>query len=130
MGTLIFMTPTEPFNLEIKIAFLAALFVAAPFIMGQVWLFIAPGLYKHERRYALPFIFRPRLCFFAAACSDTFVAFPFAAQFLIDWEKNMGVNRVINAAEYFDLFIMVDGLASPSFLRFLLSFLFLRESDW
>ena len=48
--------PTEAFNLELKLAFLAAVFVAAPFILAQVWLFIAPGLYKHERRYALPFM--------------------------------------------------------------------------
>src|SRR5207244_10351052 len=53
---LVVSTPTEGFNLELKLALMAAVFLAAPFVLGQVWLFIAPGLYKHERRYALPFI--------------------------------------------------------------------------
>src|SRR2546427_12334884 len=44
------MSLTEGFNLEVKLAVLAAIFLAAPFIIGQVWLFISPGLYKHERR--------------------------------------------------------------------------------
>src|SRR5207244_8809290 len=57
--------PTEGFNLELKLALLAAVFLAAPFILAQVWLFIAPGLYKHERRYALPFIIFSTLLFVA-----------------------------------------------------------------
>ena len=51
-----YMTPTEPFNLLVKISLVASVFLSAPFLMAQVWLFIAPGLYKRERRYALPFI--------------------------------------------------------------------------
>ena len=42
--------PTEGFNLELKLAILAAVFLAAPFIIAQVWLFIAPGLYKQDRK--------------------------------------------------------------------------------
>src|SRR5437867_12932264 len=57
--------PTEGFNLELKLAFLAAVFLASPFVLAQVWLFISPGLYKHERRYALPFIFFSTLLFVA-----------------------------------------------------------------
>src|ERR1051325_707069 len=58
-----FMTPTEPFNLSLKISFIAALFLSAPFLMAQIWLFISPGLYKHERRYAAPFIISSSLLF-------------------------------------------------------------------
>src|SRR5262249_707742 len=46
---LVFLTITEPFNLQLKIALTAAIFLSAPFIMAQVWLFVAPGLYKRER---------------------------------------------------------------------------------
>jgi sec-independent protein translocase protein TatC len=110
--SLVFSTPTEGFNLELKLAVMAAIFLAAPFILGQVWLFIAPGLYKHERRYALPFIFFSSLLFVLGGLFGYFVAFPFALQFLIEWEKNMGATVLINASEYFDLFIMVElGLA-------------------
>ena len=110
--SLVVSSPTEGFNLELKLAVMAAIFLAAPFILGQVWLFISPGLYKHERRYALPFIFFSSLLFVLGGVFGYFVAFPFALQFLIEWEKNMGATVLINASEYFDLFIMVElGLA-------------------
>lgn len=100
--------PTEGFNLELKLAILAAVFLAAPFLVTQVWLFIAPGLYKHERRYALPFILFSSLLFLAGGLFGYLVAFPFALQFLIEWGRNMGLSMVISATEYFDLFIMVE----------------------
>jgi len=110
--SLVVSSPTEGFNLELKLAVMAAIFLAAPFILGQVWLFISPGLYKHERRYALPFIFFSSLLFVLGGVFGYLVAFPFALQFLIEWEKNMGATVLINASEYFDLFIMVElGLA-------------------
>jgi len=103
---------TGSFNLEIKIAILAAVFLAAPFILAQVWLFISPGLYKHERRYALPFILSSSILFILGGVFGYYIAFPFAAQFLIDWTKEMGIVPRIDAAEYFDLFIMIElGLA-------------------
>ena len=109
---LVVSTPTEGFNLELKLALMAAVFLSAPFVLGQVWLFISPGLYKHERRYALPFIFFSTLLFIIGGLFGYFVAFPFALQFLLEWEKNMGVTALINASEYFDLFITVElGLA-------------------
>jgi len=56
---------TEPFMLYMKVAFFAAIFVASPIIMWQVWRFISPGLYKRERRYAAPFIILATLFFVA-----------------------------------------------------------------
>src|SRR5438552_10049573 len=100
--------PTEGFNLELKLALLAAIFLAAPFILAQVWLFISPGLYKHERRYALPFIIFSSLLFVTGGLFGYFVAFPFAVQFLIGWGKAMGLTTIISATEYFDLFVMVE----------------------
>src|SRR6266568_7569726 len=112
VSSLVVSTPTEGFNLELKLALMAAVFLSSPFILGQVWLFISPGLYKHERRYALPFIFFSSLLFVTGGLFGYFVAFPFALQFLIEWEKKMGATVLINASEYFDLFIMVElGLA-------------------
>jgi sec-independent protein translocase protein TatC len=109
---LIVTSPTEGFNLELKLALLAAIFLGAPFILGQVWLFISPGLYKHERRYALPFILSSSLLFILGGLFGYLVAFPYALVFLIEWAKNMGVTPRISASEYFDLFIMVElGLA-------------------
>jgi sec-independent protein translocase protein TatC len=110
--SLVVFSPTEGFNLELKLALMAAIFLASPFVLGQVWLFISPGLYKHERKYALPFIFSSSLLFVTGGLFGYFIAFPFALQFLLEWEKNMGVTSLINASQYFDLFIMVElGLA-------------------
>src|SRR5262245_58078649 len=75
---LIVTSPTEAFNLELKLALLAAIFLGAPFILGQVWLFISPGLYKHERRYALPFVISSSLLFVVGGAFGYFVAFPYA----------------------------------------------------
>src|SRR5262245_36219085 len=109
---LVFTSPTEAFNLELKLALLAAIFLAAPFILGQVWLFISPGLYKHERRYAMPFVISSSILFVLGGLFGYLVAFPYALQFLIEWAKNMGVVPRISASEYFNLFIMVElGLA-------------------
>ena len=55
--TLVYLNPTEPFNLYLKVAILAGLFLTCPFVLYQVWLFIAPGLYRNEKRYVGPFLF-------------------------------------------------------------------------
>ena len=75
--------------------------------MGQIWLFIAPGLYKHERRYALPFIISSSVLFVLGGLFGYFFAFPFAVQFLVGIGKDLGMNQVIMAADYFDLFLTV-----------------------
>src|SRR5579864_7633604 len=48
---LVYLNPTDPINMYMKVAFLAGIFVASPFVLYQVWAFIAPGLPHHERRY-------------------------------------------------------------------------------
>jgi len=74
---------TDPFILYFKVAALAAVFVASPFILYQFWRFIAPGLYKHERRYLLPFLFFGSFFFLAGGAFAYYVAFPLAAEFLL-----------------------------------------------
>src|SRR5437016_13167592 len=53
---LVYLNPTEPFNMYLKIGFLAGVFLASPAVLYQVWAFIAPGLYRHEKRYVMPFM--------------------------------------------------------------------------
>ena len=102
------MNPTEGFNLQLKMALVAAIFLASPFIMAQVWLFIAPGLYKHERRYAVPFIVLSSVLFVTGGLFGYFIAFPFALLFLLQMGRDMGLNLVINASYYYDIFIAVE----------------------
>jgi sec-independent protein translocase protein TatC len=107
--TLNMLKPTDGFNMAIKVAFLGSIFLAAPFIMGQVWMFISPGLYKRERRYALPFIFSSSILFVLGGVFGFFIAFPFAMKFLLEYgQQQMGMTPVISGIEYFDQFIAIE----------------------
>ena len=79
---LIYTEPTEAFMLKVKIALLAGLVIGAPLIVTQVWLFIAPGLYSHEKRFALPFILMASVFFVAGAAFNHYILFPMAWVFL------------------------------------------------
>jgi sec-independent protein translocase protein TatC len=105
---LVVTSVTEGFNLEIKLALLAAVFLTAPFLMAQIWLFVSPGLYKRERRYAMPFIVSSSLLFVIGGLFGYFIAFPFALQYLTIYNKDMGVEPMYTADTYFDLFIGVE----------------------
>lgn len=80
---LVFLGVTDPFVIYMKVAALAGTFVAAPFILHQVWLFVSPGLYKRERLLAGPFILAGWLLFVAGGVFAYYVAFPFAVEFLL-----------------------------------------------
>lgn len=75
-GKLIYTAGSEPFMLYIKIGFLAGIFIASPLILYQVWKFIAPGLYSHEKRFAIPFVLLSTTCFVAGGLFAHYVAFP------------------------------------------------------
>lgn len=80
-GTLIFTEPLEAFFLYFKVAALAALVLASPVILLQVWLFVAPGLYAHEKRFAIPFVLFGTIFFVAGALFSHYVVFPVAWSF-------------------------------------------------
>jgi sec-independent protein translocase protein TatC len=74
---------TEPFMLYVNIALIAGIFLASPAILWQVWLFVAPGLYRHEKKWILPFVFFSASCFCAGGWFGYRIAFPMVAQFLV-----------------------------------------------
>lgn len=78
----IYTGPTEAFMLYMKMAFFVGIFVAAPFILYQVWAFIAPGLYVHERSYALPFIVSGSVFFVLGGLFGHYILFPMTFDFL------------------------------------------------
>ena len=80
-GKLIFTEPTEAIFLYIKIAAVAGLLLASPYIMWQVWLFIAPGLYSKEKKLAIPFALGSSSLFIAGAAFSHYVLFPAAWRF-------------------------------------------------
>lgn len=96
---------TDPFILYFKIALLMALFVASPFVLYQIWAFIAPGLYRRERRLAIPFVFFTTVFFLSGGAFGYYVAFPFAARFLLGVGE--GLMAVIEIGKYFGFLLTV-----------------------
>src|SRR6476660_6623017 len=74
---LIYTPPTEDFSLYITISLISGAVLAAPFIMYQVWMFIAPDLYAHEKKFVIPFVLFSTLGFLAGAAFNHYVAYPF-----------------------------------------------------
>ncbi|MBA2354061.1 MAG: twin-arginine translocase subunit TatC [Acidobacteria bacterium] len=80
-GKLIFTEPAEGFLLQMKMAALAGLMLALPVLLWQLWAFIAPGLYAHEKRFAIPFVAMSTTFFIAGAMFSHYVVFPAAWAF-------------------------------------------------
>jgi sec-independent protein translocase protein TatC len=78
------------FFVEIKVAFFAALMIAFPVIANQLWQFIAPGLYRKEKRALLPFLLATPVLFIAGASLAYFVAIPVALKFLLGFQGDLG----------------------------------------
>ncbi|MCU0292494.1 MAG: twin-arginine translocase subunit TatC [Thermoanaerobaculaceae bacterium] len=89
----------DPFMLYIKVAALAGVFLASPVLLYQVWLFIAPALYRHERRVAIPFIVATTVFFVAGGYFGWAVAFPMVCRFLLTVGSDF--KQVITVNEYF-----------------------------
>jgi sec-independent protein translocase protein TatC len=82
---LIYTSGPEPFMLWIKIGFIAGIFIASPLILYQVWKFIAPGLYSHEKKFAIPFVFLSTVFFVLGGLFSHYVAFPWTWIFFNSW---------------------------------------------
>src|SRR5260370_27612769 len=78
---LVYLNPTEPFNLYLKIAALAGLFLTSPFVLYQVWMFISPGLYRNEKRYVVPFMVSTIALFSAGGYFGFKIVYPAALNF-------------------------------------------------
>ena len=79
--TLIFTDPAEAFFLKIKLALMVGLIAAAPVVFSQVWLFVAPGLYAHEKKLAIPFVILSSFFFAAGAGFSHYVVVPIVWKF-------------------------------------------------
>mgnify|MGYP001159287524 CR=1 FL=1 len=77
-GKLVYTEPAEAFLLQLKIAFLVGLFLALPVILFELWMFIAPGLYSHEKKFAIPFVVFATIFFVAGAAFSHYMVFPWA----------------------------------------------------
>jgi sec-independent protein translocase protein TatC len=101
----VFLSPTEYFWTYMKVAMIAGLFVAMPVVLWNVWAFVAPGLHKHERKYAAPFVLVGSLLFLLGGAFALLVVVPFAIQFLVHFGVEKGAQPMISIASYMDFII-------------------------
>ncbi|HEX8142813.1 MAG TPA: twin-arginine translocase subunit TatC [Pyrinomonadaceae bacterium] len=102
---LIVTTAMEPFSLYIKVSLYGAVVLAVPFLLWQIWAFISPGLYPHERTYAWPFIILSSTSFVMGAAFAYYVIFPPAAKYLLGLGQDFRL--LLKADDYFDFIILV-----------------------
>ena len=103
-NTFIYTRGFEPFMLTMKTGALAGLMVASPLIIYQLWLFIAPGLYSHEKRFAIPFVFFCTTFFLLGAAFSHWVAFPWTWAFFKSWE-NEYMQFLPNIGDAFSIYV-------------------------
>src|ERR1700684_1530011 len=104
-GGLVYLNPTEPFNLYLEVASVGGLFIASPFVFYQLWLFIAPGLYRKEKRYVMPFLLSTAGLFMAGGLFGYKMVYPASLDFLIGYGQRF--QPMITIGEYTKLFVTI-----------------------
>ncbi len=105
---MIYTNLVEKFFTELKIAFWAGTFIAFPFVATQLWLFIAPGLYRHEKQALLPFLVATPVLFFLGGAVVYYFIFPLAWRFFLSFqspgsEDMLPIELEARVGEYLDL---------------------------
>jgi sec-independent protein translocase protein TatC len=86
---LIFTGLPEAFFVYLKLSFFAGIFLSAPVLLWEIWGFVAPGLYDHEKKYIFPFVIFSTLLFFIGVLFCYFVVFPFAFKFFMGYSSDI-----------------------------------------
>src|SRR5215813_7026150 len=100
----------EYFVTQLKLAMFGAAFLSFPIVAGQIWMFVAPGLYRNERKAFLPFLIATPVLFIAGAAFVLYVMLPFAIQFFLGYQvpagpDGLGIQLQAKVSEYLD-FVM------------------------
>lgn len=102
---MIVTTAVEPFTLYMTVSLYAAIALSVPFLLWQIWSFISPGLYKHERAYATPFIALSTISFVVGAAFAYYILFPPAVRYLLGLGRDFQV--MLRASDYFDFITLI-----------------------
>lgn len=100
-SSLIATSVISPFMTPFKLAFFVALFAAMPYVLYQVWAFVAPGLYRHEKRFALPLLLSSIILFYAGVAFAYFAVFPVMFDFFAS-ATPVGVRMMTDITSYMD----------------------------
>jgi sec-independent protein translocase protein TatC len=111
-GSLIFISVAEAFFTYMKVAFIAGVILVSPFVLYQIWAFIAPGLYQKEKRYAIPFVLGGSLFFAMGVLFAYYVAIPIGFKFLLGYTTDF-IKPMPSMKEYLSFsmkFLLAFGL--------------------
>jgi sec-independent protein translocase protein TatC len=100
-GALIATSVMAPFTTPFKLAFVTAVFIGMPYVLYEAWGFVAPGLYKHEKRFAIPLLASSIVLFYAGASFAYFLVFPMMFQFFAATTP-AGVQMMTDINNYLD----------------------------
>ena len=96
----------SPFMAPLKLSLFVALFIAMPYVLYQVWAFVAPGLYKREKRFAIPLVVSSIVLFYAGVAFAYFVVFPLMFAFLTTTAPT-GVQVMTDITNYLDFVLLL-----------------------
>ncbi|HEX3144020.1 MAG TPA: twin-arginine translocase subunit TatC, partial [Pyrinomonadaceae bacterium] len=102
---LVVTTVLESFAIYVKVSLYAAIGLSVPFLLWQIWAFVAPGLYPHERKYVTPFIALSSIFFVLGVATAYYLIFPPAAKYLLGLGSDFRL--LLKADDYFDFIIML-----------------------
>jgi sec-independent protein translocase protein TatC len=105
-ASMIATNPVSPFLVPLKLAFMAAVFLAMPYILFQAWAFIAPGLYRHEKRFAIPLAVSSVVLFYCGVAFAYFVVYPLMFGFLAT-SGPVGVAFTPEISEYLNFVLLL-----------------------
>jgi sec-independent protein translocase protein TatC len=111
-GSLIFISVAEAFFTYMKVAFIAGIILTSPFILYQIWAFVAPGLYQNEKRYVIPFVLGGSLFFALGIVFGYYVAIPVGFRFLLGYATDF-IKPMPSMKEYLSFsikFLLAFGL--------------------
>lgn len=100
-SSLIATNVMSTFTTPLKLSFMVAAFIAMPYLLAQLWGFIAPGLYRHEKRFAVPLLVSSIVLFYVGVAFAYFVVFPMAFHFFV-MTTPKGVQMMTDINEYMD----------------------------
>ncbi len=111
-GSLIFVSVAEAFFTYMKVAFIAGLILTSPFVLYQIWAFVAPGLYRNEKRYVVPFVLAGSFFFALGILFGYLVALPVGFKFLLGYATDF-IKPMPSMKEYLSFsikFLLAFGL--------------------
>jgi sec-independent protein translocase protein TatC len=104
---LVYTGPAAPIGLIINLSLYLGVVIAMPYVLYQIWLFVAPGLYKHERRAVAGFILSSMALFLCGIAFGYYILLPRVLTFLISFTSDIPIRPLISINEYFDLILVV-----------------------